>query len=78
MLVFVCVVLLFFFFFRINYLLLLCATSVRPSVRPSCRLSVRLSSVEIITFRGISISNKPIDLKMSMNVRKGVMHGRKA
>ena len=35
-------------------------------------------SVEIISFRGISISNKPIDLKMSMNVREGVVHARKA
>ena len=26
-------------------------------------------SVEIISFRGISISNMPIDLKMSMTVR---------
>ena len=51
-----------FFFFQKNYLL--CATSVRPSV-------------EIISFRGISISNRAIDLKMSMNVRKGVMHVRK-
>ena len=58
-----------FFFFRKNYLLLSCATSVRPSVRPS---------VEIISFRGISISKGPIDLKMSMNVRKGVVHVRMA
>ena len=29
-------------------------------------------SVSIISFRGILISNRPIDLKMSMNVRKGV------
>ena len=54
-----------FFFFRKNYLLLSCATSVRPSA-------------EIISFRGISISNRPIDLKMSMNVRKGVVHVRMA
>ena len=59
--------------------------SVCPSVRPYVRLSVRPSvcpsvrpSVEIISFRGISISNRPIDLKMSMNVRKGVVHVRKA
>ena len=32
-----------FFFFRKNYLLLSCATSVRPSVCPSVRPSVRLS-----------------------------------
>ena len=42
------------------------------------RLSVRLSSVEIISFRGISISNSPIDLKIGLNVRKGVVHVRKA
>ena len=42
---------------------------VCPSVCPS---------VEIIPFRGISISNWPIDLKMSMNVRKGAVHVRKA
>ena len=35
-------------------------------------------AVEIISFRGISISNKPLDLKMSMNVRKGEVHVRKA
>ena len=33
-------------------------------VRDVCP-SVRLSSVEIISFRGISISNRPIDLKIS-------------
>ena len=42
---------------------------VCPSVRPS---------VEIISFHGILISNWPIDLKMSMNVLKGVVHVRKA
>ena len=62
-----------FSFFRKNYLLLLCATSVRPSVRRAVR-----PSVEIISFCGISISNRPIDLKMSMNVRNGVLHVRKA
>ena len=59
-----------FFFFRKNYLLLSYATSVRPSVR--------LSSVEIISFHGISISKRPIDLKIGLDVRKGVVHGRKA
>ena len=63
-----------FFFFRKNYLLLSCATSVRLSVRPS----VRLSSVEIISFRGNSLSNRPIDLKIGLNVREGVVHVRKA
>ena len=62
-----------FFFLRKKYLLLSCATSVRPSVRPSV-----CPSVEIISFRGISKSNRPIDLKMSMNVRKGVVHVRNA
>ena len=36
------------------------------------------SSVEIISFRGISISNRPIDLKIGLDVRKGVVHVRKA
>ena len=35
-------------------------------------------SVEIISFRGISISNRPIDLKIGLDVRKGVVHVRKA
>ena len=54
-----------FFFFRKNYLLLSCATSVRPSV-------------EIISFRGNSLSIRPIDLKIGLNVREGVVHVRKA
>ena len=62
-----------FFFFRKNYLLLSCATSVRPSVVPSVR-----PSVEIISFRGNSLSNRPIDLKIGLNVREGVVHVRKA
>ena len=73
------------FFFRKNYLLLSCATSVRLSVRPSVcpsvrlsvRPSVRLSSVEIISFRGNSLSNRPINLKIGLNVREGVVHVRK-
>ena len=52
--------------------------SVRPSVRQSVCPSVRLSSVEIISFRGILISNRPIDLKIGLDVRKGVVHVRKA
>ena len=44
----------------------------------SRRLSVRLSSVEIISFRGSSLSNRPIDLKIGLNVRAGVVHVRKA
>ena len=63
-----------FFFFQKNYLLLSYATSVHPSVRPSVRLSVCLSSVKIISFRSISISNRPIDLNIGLNVRKGVVH----
>ena len=42
------------------------------------RLSVRLSSVEIFSFRGNSLSSKPIDLKIGLNVREGVVHVRKA
>ena len=59
--------------------------SVRPSVRPSVRLSVRPSvcpsvrpSVEIISFRGNSLPNRPIELKIGLNVREGVVHVRKA
>ena len=70
-----------FFFFRKNYLLLSYATPVRPSgrlsVRPSVRLSVR-PSVEIISFRGNSLPNRPIELKIGLNVREGVVHVRKA
>ena len=40
-------------------------------------MSVRLSSLEIISFHGISISNRPIDLKIGLEVRKGVVHVRK-
>ena len=47
-------------------------------VCPSFRLSVRLSSVKIIYFRGNLISSKPIDLKIGLNVRYGVLHVRKA
>ena len=42
---------------------------VRPSVRPS---------VEIISFRGNSLSNRLIDLNIGLNVREGVVHVRKA
>ena len=42
------------------------------------RLSVHLSSVEMISFRGNSLSNSPIDLKIGLNVREGVLHVRKA
>ena len=62
-----------FFFFRKNYLLLSCSTSVRPSVRPSV-----CPSVEIISFRGNSLPNRPIELKIGLNVREGVVHVRKA
>ena len=63
----------FYFFEKTPY----CCRARRLSVRPSVRRAVR-PSVEIISFCGISISNRPIDLKMSMNVRKGVVHVRKA
>ena len=38
----------------------------------------RLSSVEIISFCDNSLSNRPIDLKIGLNVREGVVHVRKA
>ena len=50
---------------------------VCPSVRPSVCPSVR-SSVEIISFRGNSLPNWPIELKIGLNVREGVVHVRKA
>ena len=34
--------------------------------------------MEIISFRGNSLSNRPIDLKIGLNVREGVVHVRKA
>ena len=37
---------------------------------------MRLSSVEIISFRGNSLSNRPIDLKIGLNVREEVVHVR--
>ena len=46
--------------------------------RLSVCLSVRSSSVEIISFRGSSLSNRPIDLKIGLNVRAAVVHVRKA
>ena len=64
-----------FFFFRKNYLLLSWATSVRPSVVPSVRPSVVCGN---IFFRGNLLSNRPIDLKIGLNVREGVVHVRKA
>ena len=54
-----------FFFFRKKHLLMSCATSVRPSVCPS---------VEINFFRDNSLSNKPIDLIISLNVCEEVVH----
>ena len=36
------------------------------------------TSVEIISFRGNSLSNRPIDLKIGLNVREGVVHVQKA
>ena len=54
-----------FSFFEKKYLLLSCATSVCPSV-------------EIISFRGNSLSNWPIKLIIGLSVREGVVHVRKA
>ena len=55
----------FSFFEKTTY----CCRARRLSVRPS---------VEIISFRGNSLSNRPIDLKIGLNVRDGVVHVRKA
>ena len=68
----------FSFFEKTTYCCRTRHLSVRPSVRRAVCPSVRLSSVEIISFCGISISNRPIDLKIGLNVRKGVVHVRKA
>ena len=59
-----------FFFFIEKKLSIVVVRNVCPSVR--------LSSVEIVSFCGISISNRPIDLKIGKDVRKGVVHVRKA
>ena len=69
-----------FSFFR-KKLPIVVVRDVCPSVRPSVRLSVRLSvcpSVEIISFRGNSLPNRSIELKIGLNVREGVVHVRKA
>ena len=55
----------FSFFEKTTY----CCRARRLSVRPS---------VEIISFRGNSLSIRPIDLKIGLNVREGVVHVRKA
>ena len=60
----------FSFFEKTTY----CCRARRLSVCPS----VRLSSVEIFSFCGNSLSSKPIDLKIGLNVREGVVHVRKA
>ena len=65
----------FSFFEKTTY----CCRARRLSVRPSVCLSVCPSvcpSVEIISFRGNSLSNRPIELKIGLNVREGVVHVR--
>ena len=62
----------FFFFQKNTY----CCRTRRLSVRLSVRSSARLSSVKIF-FCGISVSNKPIDLKIGLNVCKRVVDVRK-
>ena len=61
-----------FFFFRKKLPIV-----VVRDVCPSVRLSIR-PSVEIISFRGNSLPNRPIELKIGLNVREGVVHVRKA
>ena len=63
----------FSFFEKATY----CCRALCLSVRPSVCLSV-CPSVEIISFRGNSLSNRPIELKIGLNVREGVVHVRKA
>ena len=63
----------FSFFKKTTY----CCRTRRLSVRPSVRPFVR-PSVEIISFRGNSLPNRPIELKIGLNVREGVVHVRKA
>ena len=76
-----CFLVVFSFFEKTTYCCRARRLSVRPSVRLSVRLSVRPSvrpSVEIISFRGNSLSIRPIYLKIGLNVREGVVHVRKA
>ena len=61
-----------FSFFR-KKLPIVVVRDVCPSVCPSVR-----PSVEIIYFRGNSLPNRPIELKIGLNVREGVVHVRKA
>ena len=55
----------FSFFEKTTY----CCRARRLSVRPS---------VEIISFRGNSLPKRPIELKIGLNVREGIVHVRKA
>ena len=69
------------FFFFSKKLPIVVVRDVCPSVCPSVRLSVCPSvcpSVEIISFRGNSLPNRPIELKIGLNVREGVVHVGKA
>ena len=56
------------FFFFLKKIPIVVVRDVCPSVRPS---------VEIISFRGNSLSNRPIELKIGLNVREWVVHVRK-
>ena len=71
-----CIHLWFFssFFFFGKKLPIVVVRNICPSVRPSVCPSVLMSPVEIISFRGNSLSNRPINLKISLNVRVGVVH----
>ena len=67
----------FSFFEKTTYCCRARRLSVRPSVCPSVRPSVR-PSVEINSYRGNSLPKRPIELKIGLNVREGVVHVRKA
>ena len=77
------VLVVFSFFEKTTYCCRARRLSVCPSVCPSVRLSVRLSLRLSVCrlwkyfFCGNPLSSKPIDLKIGLNVREGVVHVRK-
>ena len=67
----------FSIFFFSKKLPIVVVRDVCPSVRRAVCPSV-CPSVEIISSRGNSLSNRPIDHKIGLNVHEGVVHVRKA
>ena len=75
----------FFYFKKVLKYLFLVVSSFSEKATYCCRarrlsvcLSVCLSYVEIISFSGSSLSNRPIDLKIGLNVCEVVVHVQKA